>query len=166
MTDDSGEVMRPSPVTLRQETFWWQKPFVALFLLCLTVTFVLLAAGSFLDRASGRIANSDLRAVASQLKVQYDDAQTANEELKQDNTELKQEQECRAQRNADLNGINAAIIREKSRLDVIVAKAVFERTPTAAADVEPYYNLLDQLADQSTTAEDAVRKAVEECRVQ
>lgn len=140
---------------------WWQKTAFLVFLVSLGLAVLLFAVAALQGSASARHDRSEALKAEAVAKAQVDALTTKNAE--QDELTTRQ-QECRAQRNAELNAITAAITREKSKLDVIVARAVFERLPTAAAEVQPYFDTLNQLADLSTKAEAAVRVAVDECR--
>jgi hypothetical protein len=152
MTNDSGEIIRSETLHLTQERAWWQRPASVIFLIALSISLLLFAIGSFVDRWSSHHANQDLRQVAAELKIQNDD-------LRDDNVELRAEQECRAQRNADLAVASSGVTGAQAKLVVLIIQRV-----TDPASYGPVLNDLQNLTDQREVAEARLASAVADCQ--
>jgi hypothetical protein len=152
MTDDSGEIVRGEVLYLTQERAWWQRPASVIFLVALSFSLLLFAVGSFVDRWTSHNANADLRTVAAELKIQ-------NDELVKDNDELRLEQECRAQRNAELAAFTSDVTGAQAQLVVLIIQRI--------QDPDSYLPVLADLqnvAEQRRVARDRLVAAVAECQ--
>ena len=141
--DDTGEIV----TRVRIEQPWYQRPAGTIFLIALSASVLIFAVSQILTVEASRQENDDLR---RELAIR--DAQNTSE------------QECRAQRNADLNAITSDVTGEKAKLDVLVAQSLIARTRLEIADVQPYLDTINAVADRRVAAAAAVRTAVEDCK--
>jgi hypothetical protein len=152
MTDESGEILRSETVHLQQEKLWYQRPATVVFLLALSLSLLLFAIGNIVDRVGAAHNAGDLRAVAIQQ-------QKDNAELRDDNVELRAEQECRAQRSADLAVASSGVTGAQAKLVVLIIQRV-----TDPASYEPVLLDLQNLTDQREVAEARLASAVADCQ--
>lgn len=153
MTDDSGEIHTGDTVKIERDKEWFQRPAGLVFLVALSLSLLIFAVSSVIDRVSYRNQNDDLRHTAAELLAR-------NDQLTKDNAELNIEQECRSQRAADLAVASSDVTGTQAKLVVLLLQGV--RDPTV------YQPVLDELSGQTERREAAAARyasAVKDCQV-